>query len=334
MSQRENWPDYAKGIAILLVVLCHTGNGIAAAKFAGVPFWWAFNDVCYTFMVPVFFFLSGWFTQKSSKPPRTRLVYLIATILFPYLLWATVQSSLMVLGENTNRPQSWQNILPQLLFGGPMQFWFLYALFFLLLFDLIVRQLSLRSGFRVLATLALIPILLPIVGFGCFYRTVIHGLFFEMGIYLASVSFPSFSRPARILAGIVGLGALIALCLAGYGYASPFRSIPALFGIASCIALSTLIPSTEKWRWLQTLGRLSLQIYCLHLIFGGGTRTVLLHLGYTSFYGHLFVGFLAGLLIPLLVALADEKWFGWGFRLPIPTFSPRSKKTGQPLPAG
>ena len=65
-SPRLDWADYGKGLAILLVVICHTVNGLMrAGVFRGNPDYQYFDDVCFSFMVPVFFFLSGYFCERS-----------------------------------------------------------------------------------------------------------------------------------------------------------------------------------------------------------------------------------------------------------------------------
>jgi fucose 4-O-acetylase-like acetyltransferase len=65
---RKNWADYARGIGIVLVVFGHVEFGLMSA---GIPMDKALfeivHSVVYTFHMPLFFFLSGYFYLSSVR---------------------------------------------------------------------------------------------------------------------------------------------------------------------------------------------------------------------------------------------------------------------------
>lgn len=72
-SKRENWVDIAKGIGIVLVVMGH-------ACCPKIP-----HGIIYSFHMPLFFFLSGFFISRQCKNDfYTYLKKNIKSLLLPY----------------------------------------------------------------------------------------------------------------------------------------------------------------------------------------------------------------------------------------------------------
>jgi len=90
-KERLMWPDIAKGFAIFFVVLLHTGDGIINAGLKEPSWWrWVYN-AGYTFMVPLFFFISGMFCEQSRKSLNQRFITIGKNIFYPYVLWSIIQ---------------------------------------------------------------------------------------------------------------------------------------------------------------------------------------------------------------------------------------------------
>ena|GEM_PF-2157906 len=321
-SSRQVWIDYSKGVAILLVVFFHSGNGILTSRLAPAPSWWnACNDIAYVFMVPLFFFVSGWLAQKSSRPLPERLIQIGTALLYPYVLWVVIQGTIIAASGGANTQMSFGDI-PKSLLAGPIQFWFLRVLLFCLSVDLLFRAASLGRGIRgvIFAAAFLVALGAPGLTFpGCY-------VFFEAGCVAGSFSLPAMSRFGRLAAGTAAAASTVALCLAGFGYLSLFRPATALLGIAACLLLCSLPRDSKGMMWLRTLGRFSLQIYCAHLIFSAGSRMLFARVMHCGFYDYLVIGFASGVFGPLFLAMADEKWLGWAFRVPL-------RSRGQKVPA-
>ena len=68
-NSRLPWVDYARGIAIMLVLYRHIYEGISRAGLSGQKFAYLehANIIFYSFRMPLFFILSGVFIGKSLK---------------------------------------------------------------------------------------------------------------------------------------------------------------------------------------------------------------------------------------------------------------------------
>src|SRR5438874_1994978 len=92
-TSRVAWVDVAKGIGIVLVVYGHVSGGLVDAGIQprnSVAN--AASALIYTFHMPLFFFLSGiWLARTSAKPFSQFARQRIGTIVYPYVLWSTIQ---------------------------------------------------------------------------------------------------------------------------------------------------------------------------------------------------------------------------------------------------
>ena len=97
----------------------------------------------YAFHMPAFFLLSGLFAMRSAqRPVGDFIIRKCRTIAYPYLLWSVLQSSLQyTMKESTTNALSITDILKIPIYPQ-MQFWFLYALFFIFLFFIVLKQFT------------------------------------------------------------------------------------------------------------------------------------------------------------------------------------------------
>lgn len=309
-SDRQLWADTAKGMAILLVVICHCGNGLAARMpLLNLEAWRVFSDLCYTFMVPVFFFVSGWFCQQSRKGAEARVWVLLANLLYPCFIWMTLQGALLY--YQNDRGQSVAQWVHQYVVYGPMQFWFFETLLLILLLDLLWRRLAVPYLVRLAVAIGFYALHLAYSPQRVIGDVLAIALFFELGGLLSKGRWPVVSGWVR--------GSIAAVGACGVGWLYDAKGWPylaaSLSGVAACLMLASLIRGRAAL-WLQTLGRYSLAIFCAHLIFSGGVRLVLGRLGVTHFGGQLLIGCLAGVLGPLILALLDQRIGGWLFSYP------------------
>ena len=94
--------------------------------------------------------------------------------------------------------------------------------------------------------------------------------------------------------------------------------ILALSGIAATVALAVLTDKAQLDAAVLVLGQYSLQIYVVHAIAAAGVRIALLDLIHVSAPApHLVLGILAGLYLPISLALVfDRVGFHYGFTIP------------------
>lgn len=314
-SPRLVWVDSTRGVGILLVVLGHALGGMIDA--GQTPPWDWFRPlflVIYTVHMPLFFMLSGLFVQaRLVRQPEAFLPGVLRTLLWPYFLWSAVQLTVILLaGSMVNAPLTgywgqlfWLPLMPV------AQFWFLYAILLLhVMSALVLPRLGAVTlvlvGFS-LASLAgrgVLPTFLTDTGSMAPY--------YAIGVWVGAVEGIG-RRPGRILVGLSSAAALLAVgfatvstmagmgdSLAGlkapeiahiaFGFPNIFAALPAVFAIGCLMATV----GDRLGGVLPYLGRHSLSIYVLHVMFVAGSRIMIvkgLHL--TS----------PAAILPLLVAI-------------------------------
>ena len=241
-AERVAWVDCAKGIGIILVVVGHVLRGLQKTP-AAVPGFAAIDSWIYAFHMPLFFFLSGLFLERSTSQPLGGFIGArVRRIIWPYLIWSWLQETFRHISRNPDAlafRDFWT-----IVYRPVMQFWFLYVLFFLLIFYVLWRKVG--RGWWSFAILALLLNLS--MDFGVNYGP--WGVIYQMWMnipYLALGVVFSESGGMRLAGNMrsVRLGALI---VAGYavvtaavrlaGWPLDFLAVPvASTGIAaSCAA--------------------------------------------------------------------------------------------------
>ncbi|AKE41580.1 Acyltransferase [Corynebacterium kutscheri] len=164
MNQRMAWPDIARGISIVGVVILHVG--------LVVPFGWETNialanEYLIPLRMPIFFMVSGFFSAKILQYRFAELVTRrLWFLLVPYLFWTPFELWFKSLerwyGNGSPMPGRdfyYNNVL----LGGSM-YWFLHAL---ILFNLILwASQFLAEWLRYVLVLAIIvcaPVIVPVV---------------------------------------------------------------------------------------------------------------------------------------------------------------------------
>ena len=147
LSQRLAWPDVAKGISILGVVLLHVTLVVPEAQVTWLA---AFNMWLDPLRLPLFFLVSGYFSQKVFRFSFAELVTRRLWYFFvPYVVWMLIEQQTKrveyhwVFGDPIFDPNQ---MLASLLVGHSMA-WFLYALILFNLFLWCVRTLPGWLGF-------------------------------------------------------------------------------------------------------------------------------------------------------------------------------------------
>lgn len=313
-ASRQNWIDLAKGIGIILVVYGHVARGLDAAGLYRDQHSFALVDgVIYSFHMPLFFLLSGLFFQSSLKHDGAGALMgkKVDTLLYPYVVWSLIQGGIAIaLSHYTNTPTRISDITT-ILWQPLDQFWFLYALFFIFLLLTPVFKLAHQAsapwlvGFVLLvAYIANIQVGIPAVDY-----VVDYGVFFACGVLLAQ--YPAvLGQRAGPRAGLL---AVLLFFLAQYAVHAvfPAADLPsgaadrgagfllALFSIGCVLVLSRSL-SPVVFRWLARLGKNSMPIYLMHILFASGTRVMLSRLFHVQdLLLQLVAGTLMGLLAPL-----------------------------------
>ena len=342
---RLTWIDYARGIAIILVVYRHTFEGIKQAGLDIQPYLYLeyANILFFSFRMPLFFIVSGIFITLSLQ--KRGLAKFIETkakvILYPYFLWGAIQLTIQIFFSNyTNYHLTVKSYLD--LFYQPRelaQFWYLLALFNVtVLYVLIKTKLKFTITFNII--LGAIMFYLSTVVFQKninigFVSDILHNYifialgdavskqmlnrnnfkYFESWKILGILFFPF------ILSQIYFLIQNLNSDVPKYMFVEYYSPLSFLFisliGCVFIINLSFVLQKHKLLSWLHVLGRHSLYIYVAHVIAFAGVRVLLtkvLHFEYVP--AILFLLILSGLIFPVILYKISQRlgWY-WMFTL-------------------
>lgn len=339
---RIKWLDSARGLGIILVVIGHALGGLIDSKLgANQDVFRQLFFAIYTFHMPLFFLLSGLMvTKRLEKGQGIFLRGLIPSIIWPYFLWSVIQFSIIYgLGSLVNRPaESYWPVILSLPWNTVSQFWFLYALFWMhILSVLLIPRLG-REGFVLFAlalkSLALILILPVPVKLVCN-----HLFFYAVGVWLMTAGLETLVIKRGLLVKTlvlpgIALVVILATLVAAPRYGSDIMLLGAgspeianlawrfpamaasIFGVAAVVAIASL-PRIADSRILLWLGRMTMPIFVLHVMFLAGTRIALMRFG-LAVDPVLILGIsvAAGLVGPLIVeritrALGLNRYLGF-----------------------
>ena len=343
--QRQTWIDYARGIAIILVLYRHVFEGI---KNAGIsikeylPIEHA-NILFFSFRMPLFFIVSGIFVAGSLQKRvfKTFVETIARIILYPYFLWGILQITLQILlSDYVNANRSWYSYL-ELLYAPRTidQFWYLYALF-----NVSVVYVA-GIDFLKLKTLTSV-----IIGFIFFVVSILayqykfnlgfigdifhYYLFFAIGDAFGSLIkveknrkyLESWKLLLVLFIPFMGtqyyfLHTNLKYASVNYDYVEYYQSLIfigiALMGGIYVIFLSFFLQKYRLISWLHVLGRHSLYIYVAHVLVLAAARIFMTKvLGIFNVPLLLVIGIALGLLMPvILFKLAVRFNMDWIFTL-------------------
>lgn len=329
-SNRYGWTDYAKGIAILLVLYRHVFEGIKNAGMDVGPFLYLehANIAFFSFRMPLFFIIAGIFISKSLAK-RGLLSFVeskMKTILYVYLIWTVLQITMQILlSKYVNADRGWMDYL--YIFYAPRyldQFWYLHTLFFVLILYAFVKE-KLRVTMPVQLAIGLALFFMS----GYFYRTGIQLYFlndiFHHYIFMATGDIVSrfFFKPdtfKKLGRWWVLLATLPFFVLAqyfflkiniahieidkGYQYIEFFMPwLYLLIAYTGCFFVIIVCFILQNLNWLPSLrafGQYSLYIYASHVFATSFVRILLVRfMGVDFIPVILAAGILAGAAVPV-----------------------------------
>ena len=323
---RIAWLDVARGLGIVLVVAGHALGGLIDSPLGGAlgGFRQAFFAI-YTFHMPLFFVLAGLMVEpRLARGPGMFVRRLLPSLVWPYVLWSVVQfSTIALLGSLVNRPAGpWWHTVLALPWRPVSQFWFLHALFCLHCLVAVLLPRVGREGLLLLGLLAR-PLAFAVPLDPVLRLILANAQWYALGVWLGTAGLEQLMArcPVWVRAGVlpsgaavlVGLGLQAALAagapalatasspqIANLAWRLPLGAA-ALAGTLAVIGLATWRPLTAGGL-LAALGRSTMPVYLLHVLFVAGGRIVLIRCGLTDPVALLPVLVAAGLAGPLLLA--------------------------------
>lgn len=276
MSARVGWPDVAKGVCIILVVLWHvvTKHAIDVPGAGSVTDAWAtLNAQLLPLRMPLFFVISGMFAGRAVQSAdgaswRRRAGRLLAV----YALWVLIQTAVLALAPDfdTARATDGWELLAQLTIS-PTNLWYLLAL---------AAYLGIARLTRDLPTAFVLPVAFAVATFaaaglipdlGNLWQVVQNLFFFLAGLRLRDVV-ERFAASAGILralalaAGFAGATAVVGvLGMRQWPGVWPLLAVVAVAcGVAVCALVDRHVSVLA--RPLRWVGQRTLPIYVLHMI--------------------------------------------------------------------
>jgi fucose 4-O-acetylase-like acetyltransferase len=275
--------------------------------------------------MPLFFLLSGLLVPyRIDRGAANFLRGLIPTLIWPYFLWSIIQHSVVFsLGALANHPAHlYWPVLLSLPWDPISQFWFLYALFWMHVLAAISLPRAGRESFVLLAlALKALVLLLPLpVAIKLLGN---HMFFYAVGVWLGTGGLeqmlfrhkPIFRALLLPLAAVVI--AMTYFALSSFGADLPIATVAspkianlawrfpvmaaAICGVAASLSLAHFARGYVA-TGLEFLGRMSMPIFILHIMFIAGLRIVLTHYQLiTDANLLLFMLVVTGLVGPLIV---------------------------------
>ncbi|MCF6278701.1 MAG: acyltransferase [Anaerolineales bacterium] len=318
-NERIAWVDYAKGIAITLIVLLHVLSGVDNANLGlSTSFSTLTPDTIASFATPAFFFLTGLFVEKSfTKRGCKKFVVEKATLLlYPYLIWSLMLGGLQTfMAGYTNEVATLTNIWR--IWYLPLGYlWFLYTLTMFYLVYAVTAKFKPHT-LSLLVTISTILFFLPIntpiatlEDFSSRFLFFVAGIAFRKYALTEAVRKVASPVHAIVISGIFLASALFAQTkINSFFKLGPEITLPlALLGILATILIANSLSVRQSLPQIVTIGKYTLPIYLAHPIFASGARIILdRFLGYQNPIVHVILGLSVGILLPIWLYQFSQK---------------------------
>jgi fucose 4-O-acetylase-like acetyltransferase len=313
--------DVVRGIAITLVALGHTDQGISHREWWGSSqFGNRLDSAIYAFHMPAFFFISGVFLCASLDKRGLGRFTLdkLRTMIWPYLFYTCLgEVSLLFLTRVTvQKPLPPREFLLDLATGSIG--WFLPTIFFVVVIAAALRRLPISVFFALSVLLSLWD---PITPIAFVTRGLLFLPFLALGMWVGR-SFEYIDRVPVSIAAIVSacILALIIVATAARPTEGTWLFLPlGVLGTLMLLLIARLLGRSYPARTLRWIGEASFGIFLLSAYAQGAGRELLLR-------AHDITNPWLQLLLPTVLAVSIPAWIyqyrsrlsiAWTFRFPI-----------------
>jgi uncharacterized membrane protein YcfT len=271
-AESRDWIDFAKGIAIVLVVLYHSSLFLSAFDLAGST--GRLRSVLSFLPMPIFFFIAGltmrrMLTWSFADLWRRRLQALV----YLYVLWSLIRVAFYLVVPHLRGTESSPTDLitiALLPIWPTSSYWFIWAMVLFTLGAWLLRKVPPAILIPVAALVALASTTvggldLNNVGWD---RVMQNFVFFVTAIFIphSTYRFAARTRPWHAVALMVlYAGLAVATALLHLSRVPGVVLAVSIIGVAMTIALSETLTRVRAFGFVNTLGAHSFQIYLLHL---------------------------------------------------------------------
>lgn len=309
--KRFYWVDKIKIIACILVVLGHFYMSMISSKILSDSVFYNYIiQTIYTFHVPLFFVCSGFLYQHSNRVHsfnswRLNIVDKFINLGVPYFTFTILTLALKTMfSADVNNPAG---ELFETLFVTPVApYWYLYVLFVLYLITPCMRNKK-NALFLFLLSLSLkiVNISLSLIGISLPYIiSSVSGnlIWFALGIYLYFEQ-DKFVFHNKKWVTVFLFVIPVVLSLLFYRNENTRQDIKFLIGFLFTISIVSLFATyaNKDTAYSTKLSELFMPIYVLHTICAAGVRIILLKLGISNAFIHIFLGTISSFLLPAII---------------------------------
>ncbi len=309
MYNRKEWVDYAKGIAIFLVILAHIINGYIIVT--GMPHGhWIIRlmRTAYTVSLSGFFLFSGLFAVKlHEKEVVSVFMNKVRTILYPYVIWVLTFGIFKIYFSSNVVVNISLGDLPYIFIYPIGVSWFLYALFWMFI---IYKMLSIKLNIVIILFISVIMHQLPPYTDLVIVRRILHYfIFFVLGA-TSSVWILKKQSEKYFRLWIAIPVFLLMICAHIFSENIEFpKFAKALSGSYFIISLSLSLANGKLLPIVSYIGKISLMVYLIHMFPVTALRVVLLnYLHITNVYLYIVIQMVLTTLSCLLFIKILEKF--------------------------
>ena len=315
---RENWIDYIKVFACILVTLGHFMQSMTTSQIivaSGASRW--FNDTIYLFHVPLFFICSGYLYQRFSRADSLacwggNILKKLIALGIPYVTFSVITWLLKTVFAGSVNTES-QDLLTTLLVEPVAPYWFLYGLF--LMFLLIPTCRSNSTLLVVLGITLIWKLVFCFVGELPVYmlsRLMENAVWFVGGMLLAKTNVMARCRKTKwLLLGILLGTVFLALTVFFHDVRTSNPLVGFVMGLMACTAVLLIMnlafSGERKHLVWALLARYTMPIFLMHTIFAAGWRAVLIKVGVTGWPVHIVTGIIISFVGPVVAAWVMSK---------------------------
>ena len=271
-AENREWINFAKGAAIILVVLYHCSLFLDDLGLAGsTP---RLRLVLSYFPMPVFFFIAGltarrMLTWNLRDLWRRRLL----TLVYLYLLWSVIRVVFYLIVPHlrgTERSPTDPFNIALLPIWPTSSYWFIWALAVFTLLAWLLRKLPVAVQLGLAGALAVVsttPGVLDLDNVG-WDRVAANFIFFIVAVYFPRTVYRLAARVRvwhAVLLVIAYVGLAVTLVLLHLSRVPGLILLESAVAVAMGVALATLLVRVKWLNFMNTLGQYSFQIYLLHL---------------------------------------------------------------------
>lgn len=321
------WVDYARAIAIILVVYRHTMVGLQRSAQEVPSFLYNIQEFLVNVRMPVFFVLSGIFLGRSiiNRPGMEIFRKKASTLLYPYMLWTIILISMQIfLSDLTNSKRTFEDY--KYIITQPRELdhmWYLLALFNTSALLILVSKWMVKHPVLHLALAALLHFShIFVYEYSLVSDILYYYVFLAVGVHISGLVLRYDQVGNRFIARalLIALPVFIAGQLFWFhnidenyaplvtAYLLPFLII-ILVACFVFYCVCKLLYNSGRAKWLNTVGKSSLHIYILHILVISSFRILCLKvLGIDNIYVLIGGSLVLGIGLPVIIYRLTKTW--------------------------